>query len=339
MKTFTGILLSAIFLLATSSVFAKIWTVDNNPGNSAANFTSLAAATASGSVVSGDTIYVAGSSLDYNTSVTVSKKLYIFGPGYFLAENSGLQANTAPATISSSITFAIGSEGSIVQGMTFTSYVYFNTSNITLRRNRCTSFINITSSISNVIFVQNYCAISTSSTVISIGANSTNILISNNFLDNVSSGTEISASGTSNVIITNNVISGSVTAVNLSTATGAFDNNIIRNGTYNSSSILHRNNIGNTTQFGTANGNQQNVDMATVFLNTGSSDAKYQLIPSTSPALAAGVSGEDCGMYGGNSPYVISGLPPIPTIYFMSAPVSGSAAQGLPVTIKAKSHN
>lgn len=340
MKTFHRILLVAVMALATESVSAKIWTVDNNPGNSAADFTSLATAVGNASVLAGDTIYVAGSSLDYSTSVTLTKKLYIFGPGYFLAENLDLQANTAPASFSGSITFDNGSEGSIIQGLSFENYVYFYTSNITFRRNRTYSFFSFQSSISNIIFVQNFCTNATASAVMGIGSSNTNILINNNFFENTSSGALINTPNPSNVIISNNVFSSTGTALTLNTGTsGSFDNNIIRNGAFtNNSLIVPRNNIGNATQFGTANGNQENVTMSTVFVGTGTSDAKWQIL-AAGPADNAGLSGEDCGMYGGNSPYVISGLPPIPTIYFMGAPVSGSAAQGLPVTIKAKSHN
>lgn len=224
--------------------------------------------------------------------------------------------------------------------MTFENYVYFYTSNITFRRNRSYSFFSFQSSISNIIFVQNFCTIATASSVLAIGGSNTNILISNNFFENTSSGALINTPNPSNVVIANNVFSSTGTAVLLNAGTsGSFDNNIIRSGAFtNSSLIVPRNNIGNATQFGTANGNQENISMSAVFVNTGTSDAKWQIL-AAGPADNTGLSGEDCGMYGGNSPYVISGLPPIPSIYFMSVPVSGSAAQGLPVTIKAKSHN
>lgn len=111
MKTLRLYFLVAAITILSGTADAKIWTVDNNPGNSAADFTSLATAVGDAGVLAGDTIYVAGSSLDYSATVTVTKKLYIFGPGFFLAENLDLQANTAPASLSSSITFDNGSEG------------------------------------------------------------------------------------------------------------------------------------------------------------------------------------------------------------------------------------
>jgi hypothetical protein len=73
-------------------------------------------------------------------------------------------------------------------------------------------------------------------------------------------------------------------------------------------------------------------------VNTGSNDGIFQL-KAGSPAIGAGVGGVDMGLFGGSDPYVLSGLPAIPAIWFISAPSSGSGASGLQVQIKAKSHN
>jgi len=40
-----------------------------------------------------------------------------------------------------------------------------------------------------------------------------------------------------------------------------------------------------------------------------------------------------------DTPYILSGLPGIPAIYFFISPAVGSSATGLSVQIKAKSHN
>ncbi|MFC2138715.1 hypothetical protein ACFLTE_11120, partial [Bacteroidota bacterium] len=79
------------------------------------------------------------------------------------------------------------------------------------------------------------------------------------------------------------------------------------------------------------------VDMATVFEGTGSTDAQWQL-KAGSPALGYGTDDADCGMFGGIDPYVLSGIPPIPAIYYYSAPSSASTATGLPITIRIKSN-
>ncbi|MCB0832306.1 MAG: hypothetical protein KDC45_02475 [Bacteroidetes bacterium] len=340
MKTFMS--LFCVVALSASVVQAKIWTVDNNPGNSAADFTALSTAVSSGSVQAGDTIYVVGSALNYGATVTVTKKLYIFGPGYFLAENLDQQANTAAATITSYMALNSGSEGSIVQGLTFTNSIQINTSNITIRRNRLTTaFISTNSNLSNIIIVQNYLSYNyCCAATIQIGSNNTNIIISNNYVEVTNGGGGLTVPTGATVYVTNNIFKVNTgSAVGMNAATGSFDNNIIYSGSFSASSIVPRNNITSDTTFSSEqNGNKSGRSMATVFTLSGSPDAKWQLAAG-SPAIGAGLSGEDCGMYGGNSPYVIAGLPPIPTVYFMSAPISGSAAQGLPVTIKVKSHN
>ena len=71
----------AILLCVAPIASAKIWRLDNVQN---ADFSSIT--TAHSSAASGDTVYVAGSVNNYG-SVTLTKKLTIIGPGYFLAEN------------------------------------------------------------------------------------------------------------------------------------------------------------------------------------------------------------------------------------------------------------
>lgn len=109
--------------------------------------------------------------------------------------------------------------------------------------------------------------------------------------------------------------------------------NYIPNGSY------FDNNIGNSTQFGTDDGNQENVDMASVFVDhTSGIDSDMQLA-SGSSAIGAGVFGEDCGIYGGDHPYIISLLPDIHAIWEVTLNNYGSDNVTIDVNIKAKSHN
>ncbi|MFH0882855.1 MAG: right-handed parallel beta-helix repeat-containing protein, partial [bacterium] len=73
-------------------------------------------------------------------------------------------------------------------------------------------------------------------------------------------------------------------------------------------------------------------------VGTGSTDSQWQLAVD-SPAEGVGVGGVDCGMFGGNDPYVLSGIPPIPTITHFFAPSTASQASGLNVELKAKARN
>jgi len=139
---------------------------------------------------------------------------------------------------------------------------------------------------------------------------------------------------TASADIRNNVIS----SFNQSFVNNSIFYNNIGSGTITLSNCDVQNNIGNSNQFGTLNGNQENVDMNMVFVGEGSTDGQWQLAPG-SPAIGAGITGEDCGIFGGNEPYRLSGVPAIPAIWFFDAPTSGSTNSGLQVNVKVKSHN
>jgi hypothetical protein len=67
-----------------------------------------------------------------------------------------------------------------------------------------------------------------------------------------------------------------------------------------------------------------------------STDGQWQL-KTGSPAIGAGLSGEDCGIFGGNTPYHLSGLPATPSIYLLSSPAASNGPT-LPVTISVKTN-
>ena len=90
-----------------------------------------------------------------------------------------------------------------------------------------------------------------------------------------------------------------------------------------------------------SNGNQFNIDMATVFADFDgsldlSTDGKWEL-KAGSPAIEAGISDADCGAFGGPAPYILSGVPNLPHIYQADVPASATSESGLQVTIKVKS--
>jgi hypothetical protein len=137
----------------------------------------------------------------------------------------------------------------------------------------------------------------------------------------------------SSLIITNNTIWGDILTYNSSQY-----NNILIYGTYTEGNgDLNSHNLCNATQYPNINGNQQNVDMSTVFEDyTNYIDNGY-ILKSGSPAIGAGVLGVDCGAFGTTDPYVLSGMPPIPAIFdFEMNQTIGTAT--IPVKIKAKSH-
>ena len=109
---------------------AKIWRVNNNPSLSAdvlqapILFDNTNNAT-NPEAAAGDTVYFEPSATTYN-GITVNKaNILILGYGYFLNENTGLQANANNSKITT-IFFDPPSAGSSISGMEIKSTCYFH---------------------------------------------------------------------------------------------------------------------------------------------------------------------------------------------------------------------
>jgi hypothetical protein len=339
-------------VLLNITAFGKIWIVDSNVGSSTKDFTTLQAA--HDGAAAGDTLYMIGSPLDYITDrVTVTKKLIIIGPGYFLNENPDTQSSILTAIIDSNVPlqceeliFAAGSSGSAIMGMVINGRIQVNTNNILIKRNLisqkggCGSTSLVVSG-SNVLIVQNYivgATLSPGNFVILINPGFTNVIINNNYLSHNCSGCgpdifAISGTGSS-MEITNNIVNGGTSVTDATVQNNIFTSN----NTFSASASIIRNNIHAANLLPGGNGNLNGVPTASVFMMTGSTDGQWSL-KTGSPALAAGFGGTDCGLYGGVEPYVLSGIPPIPAIYSITAPLVGDKVNGLPVQIKVKSRN
>ena len=333
------LIFSLLFVFSNESLIAKIWRVNNAPGINA-DFNNLQ--TAHNSANAGDTLYVEGTPFGYG-GLICTKRLSLFGPGYFLAENENTSAIKNHAIIDG-ISFNEGSQGTLVCGFYVWQPTTINVNNIQLKRN----FHN---------YVQSY--------------NKDSILIAQNYLN---SGISISSDNPviRNIRIINNIILGPLSLPNIKSAfvynnlfqgsvqgtESFFVNNLfIETGNCNSSLVnainqnLFSNNIFCGTGVGSVNGNQANVDLSTVFLvaptatkpQDVSTDGRWQLKVG-SPAKAAGFGSTnekpvDIGPFGGTEPYVLSGLPPIPSIYFFEHQPIGSNADPLDVRIKVISRN
>lgn len=305
--------------------------VNNQPG-AGADYTTLQEANDNAS--DGDTIYVEGSAEDYDRA-DISRQLTIIGPGYFLCENETTQAYCHEARFNGLINFNAGSEGSILTGCHVSSTIYINVDDITVSRCQV-SQITIINEIENILILQNYVnTISTSSS-----ATIANSIIANNYVRNKISTSYYS--GAHQII--NNVVEGSSGSYNL---IDAYNANISNNILCFADGVIAENS-GNTitnnllASEGTdANGNLYNISMANVFVDYSgaleySTDGRWQL-KEGSPATGAGVAGVDCGIFGGVTPYVLSGLPDLPHIYEAAIPGTASSGEGLSVTIKVKS--
>ena len=354
MKRVTFILLAiSIFSFSAS---AKIWRVNNNSGVNA-DFTTLQAAHDGAS--SADTLHVEASATTYG-SATFTKKLVVIGTGFYLDQNPNTQA-TKQTSLVSSITLYAGASGSVITGIDFgNGSITVYASDVVIKRNKfaqayTTNFDYYTGSIntytnyqgdnapvSNIVISQNF------GVSISINNASTGILISNNYISYYSYAGDATAANVLNLnvnasgIIQNNIIRRGKVTVNNSTVT----NNIMIAGTYSGTGNLVSNNLANESQFGTENNNKANINMASVFLGSGadiSDDGQWKLA-SGSPAIGAGYGSTaqnpvDAGIFSGHTPFVLSGMPAVPSIYsFENKPV-GSNSDPITVTIKVKSNN
>ncbi|HNX85882.1 MAG TPA: hypothetical protein PKN12_03045 [Bacteroidales bacterium] len=328
-----ALLLAVLAVLLVNNIQAAIWRVNNNPGINA-NFTSFTAAQNVAS--NGDTLYFEGSPVSYG-DITITKPLVIIGPGYFLTENLQTQANPVSAQFGT-VNFNAGSSGSILCGSVVEGVINIKVGNILLKGNYCKNDISLinTTSFSNIYVIKNYIVEDDYSSVgIHVAQGSlqiNNIVICNNYI--TGSNRCIDLPNNCNCIISNNVLINSMNVYN-----SIVSNNIQKTGNQTLNNNYYYNNIGSGTQFPSGNGNQQSIDMANVFVGaTGNStDGQWQL-KEYSPAIGAGNDGLDCGMFGGTDPYVLSGMPDIPSIYQIIMPTSGNTNTGINVTVKAKSH-
>lgn len=346
MKKYLLLLVSIFFLMANAS--AKIWRVNNT--GVPADFTSLQAAINYASVVNGDTVHLEASGASYG-SMNLNKQLIIIGNGYFLGTlgsnaNPDLQANPATSLLTGSVIFTTGSNGSVLEGVSVanTLLVTGGASNIIIRRNRLNT---VTLGLCNNIQVlQNYINMSASAVINWDGSPATNLQINNNVM-----AFTINMGNLCNGDFMNNIMS-SVSAFGVHDLQNfrVWNNINVLSSTINLTSCDSRSNISNSTQFGTLNGNQQNVAMSTVFedhLNSSpgfSEDSRWQL-KAGSPAIGAawnGVStGGDCGIFGSSATgisYMLSGIANVPSIYKLAAPATATT-NTLNITISTRTNN
>jgi hypothetical protein len=295
---------------------------------------------------SGDIIYLEPSDISYGNLVCV-RPLTIIGNGYFLDQNPSLQLDKRESIVGT-VSFANGSAGSRITGCV-PSAIYAGTNNLTIERNHITSqfYTGYNPAIgsvaaSNIIFRQNYLD---GQFYFYQGGTTTavsNVNVTNNYIGGGISAPLGQYVYMSNILISNNVIGNLAGTSNVGIQV---DNSVIKNNilTYTSTGVnftprnnAYSYNISGNTVFGTANGNQQNITPANLFVGgTASTDGAFQL-RAGSPAIGTGESGTDVGMFGGVLPYRIAGIPNVPSIYQYNQSVSGNS---LNATISTRSNN
>ncbi len=351
--------ITCLLVIATGFFFraeAKIWRVNNNANaTNGSNYGGTAAypvfqqlfgnsannAAGSNLVQAGDTVHLEGSTIDYDGG-SLSKKLVIIGPGYFLNENPNTSNNVLPAILNA-ISFNAGSSGSQLIGVHIgdnTGGVNITVSDILIKRCQIDYAVSVLFAISDIKIIQNFFARASTANMISTntGGFPTDFIFDNNIV----LGTLVLPVGYTMLECKNNVFAGpAITgSPSLRLYAGSFQNNILTNPAatvdINGGTNLNvtYNTAASATPFGTASNNVVVADMTTLFVTTGSSDGKYQLKAGSAP----GADGSDRGAFGGaavTSRYTLSGLAPIPVIYDISTSGVATAA-GLPVTIKAR---
>jgi len=324
-KFFFLICVFVSFLLSIQS-YAAVITVDaNHP--SAGMYKNLK--DAHDAANSGDTILVYPHGVSYS-AIEISKKLRIVGRGWY--DVPGKKISTI---ISGTMEFIKGSEGSSLEGFEYDFFVTIDANNITIKRNDL-SQIYVESGHSGTIIMQNYIYSKRSKSYIIYVSYNNEIFIANNVIINssFSTGTDYAIKASSNLITINlihNIISGHDYSLYINDSNYYVANNIIKFGTISPKDYSgFHNNICNSDQLHTYNGNIINVDMNAVY----NSNNWYKL-KENSPAIGAGTNGVDIGIYGGSTPFVLGGYPSIPRIVNIEADHLGTKSHGLDVKIKA----
>jgi hypothetical protein len=345
MKKIVFSTLTAVCLSLTAN--ATVWRVSNVTGADP-DFTAWNAAVSSSSVVNGDTLYVEPSATNYG-SVSLNKQLVVIGNGYFLDTagtangNPGLQENVNTSYFSR-IRLNAGSEGSHFIGIVFTSTQYLDNSlastntNITFEKCAFASGVRrwstAASTLENITFRKCIFYGTGNSDLFNSGNATLNNLTFENCIFRGWVRSNPSTSST-NLVFRNNVadymqVSGYYVANSI----------FVNNSNSTLTSCVVRNNIFEFNEDPTevpqgplsTNGNNLvGVASGTVILESGSTDGYYQLAAG-SPAIGGGVDiggvKPDCGPFGGPDPYVLSGIPNIPTIYSLEFPNGNSVSSG-----------
>ncbi len=320
----------AVALLAAPAAQAQTIRRVNNVGVTGAGiFSSLQAA--HDAATAGDIIYLEPSGISYG-DLAATKPLTIIGNGFFHGEQSPVLVVDPRASIVGIVLLLPGAAGTRLTGLTVTSRIMCTANNCTIERNRVfgnginigqdqfqtSTNVTITTGLIRQNFIEAVLEFRPGGSTIA------GLLISNNFIQNGIIGGN--SSSLNSVLITNNVI-GNRAGTN---GVGIdVDNCVLKNNILTSSGGVavransFSNNISVNTQFGSANGNQSSVSLASIFGGGSNSEGQFQIAPG-GPADNTGESGVDVGMFGGTTPYVLGGVPSIPTIFEYSQSVSGT---------------
>jgi hypothetical protein len=307
-------------LLASVAAHAQTVLRVNNTG-SAAPYTNINTAIAAAGV--SDVIMVEGSGTPY-AAISIDKKVTIIGPGYFLNENSGLQATTSTAYINGISFTGVAAAGSNLSGLDIVNIDIsgaINIDNITVSNCRINAIVLGLQggSASNWLVRSNVILSSIGPSCCPSGFFS-NMVFANNLI----LGTPNTGGSGSGFTLIQNIFANSGQIANLSNS--LISNNIFLSpsGVANLTGSNVKNNLFvSSTQTGVDASNLLGVDASSLFVGPAgnTTDTQYRL-KAGSPAIGFGEGSADCGIFGGVSPYRPSGIKVgQPTVTNISIPV------------------
>lgn len=321
---------------------AAVIRLDNRPGRPS-DFPDLG--TAISKAQSGDVIYVAGSPENYGAGkrLEINKPLTLIGPGYFLDENLPKNDGASHAATIESILIGTEAEGTRLVGLAI-PVLWFHSDHVKVER--CY--------LQEIIAGHDVPVLSP-------------VITQNLFWTQRQWGMLLNAR---EAIIANNIFWGAPNTFFIAetppwapadrrAATATFSQNTIIGGKsekffptthfdFSNNIILLSSALAETAfraafapdlddnVIGHVNGDLNAPVLHDIFLMNGSRDARFQLgLLADNPARGAGQFGEELGAYGGATPYVLSGLPPLPFFDVFEAQSTVGPAGTLRVRVKA----
>ena len=283
----------------TVAANAKILRVSNVSGSSAP-YSSIEAAHDAASA--GDTIMVDASPTRYGNdfTITLTKKVVLLGPGYWLVDNGVMEEGTSGASI---YTLTIKASETVVKGITITSGLKIQAPKVVI--NRChINGIDISKACDNVVITQSYI-------VNKIDGNTSNYhQITNNIFINTSNYGHITGMNNSNI--------------SFNTCRSAIFQSSATNSTF-------KHNL--WKKFEDKGSNNSVIDnYETDIINTQATndfiDKDYYALEIPADVI------NKYGAFAGDSPYVLSGVPSGPVIQDLVVPTTVEMGSKMNVTVK-----
>lgn len=321
-------ILSALLLVfGSSQTYANSWRI-NNDNTKSAKFVSINEAVNSDEVADGDTLYLDPGCL-LSDAQTVTKQVVIMGCGY-----NAYDRPYGSAIISGTLT--INAEQTKIIGMELQGETRIAANFVTLERCKLTYGITCSgNNCTNATIRQCYISVYQRTAIAGLGSSeikSKSWTIENSIIyANGYNGRTIhnlySATIRNNFLISNGYDSGGFTIYNLNSC--GIKNNIIINTyslDYTSSGISNCTVANNVISKSINPDYNQIVGKSLADILTGDYE-RYTLVEN-SPAADYGDDGKDCGIFGGQFPYVAGGLPQGHP-YFTKAVIGANVSEGV----------